>query len=209
MQRADEGDGVVVLTVSSKMSASYQSAVVAAGTYDGDVQVIDSGTAAGAEGLIALAAVEAARTGASLEAVAKRASTVADKVRLVAEVGDLRPLARSGRLPASIASMGNVLGLRPVFEFRRGSVKVLRPQLTLSGARNALLSTWRSSAEAGARLHVTAMHASGESAARKLLDIVTDESPAVTAFVGRFGPVMVAHTGPQVVGLAWWWEAGE
>ena len=56
-----------MLTIAGSMSATYQSAIVAAEAVGGPVRVVDTATAAGAEALVVLAAAEAAQRGASLE----------------------------------------------------------------------------------------------------------------------------------------------
>ena len=68
-------DGVLVLTIAGSMSATYQSASVAAQSVGGPVRVVDTATAGGAEALVVLAAAQAAEDGASLEAVEARART--------------------------------------------------------------------------------------------------------------------------------------
>lgn len=199
---------VVVLTVGSNLSSSYQSAVTAATSAPPgvEVRVVDTGTAAGAEGLVVLAAAEAAQAGASLEEVTARAELVAERVRLVATVEELKYLVRGGRLAAGAARAGEHLGVRPVFELSKGKIHPLRPSLSSDGAFDQILAHWRRSIIEGAALHVAALHAMRDEDAAALLDKVRAEVEPVTALVGKFGPVMVAHTGPGVIGLAWWWE---
>lgn len=197
---------VVVLTVGSNLSSSYQSAVTAARLAGGEVVVVDTGTAAGAEGLVVLAAAQAAERGATLAEVEARAQLVANEVRLVAAVEELKYLVRGGRLAAGAARAGEHLGVRPVFELRRGKIRPLRPSLSSEGALDQVLGQWRRSIVPGAALHVAALHALRDEDAATLLDKVRAEAEPATALVGTFGPVMVAHTGPGVIGLAWWWE---
>ncbi|MBO0729776.1 MAG: DegV family protein, partial [Acidimicrobiaceae bacterium] len=111
------------------------------------------------------------------------------------------------RLPSSLARLGNAVGLRPVFEFRRGSIRVLRPALSPGAARDALIGTWRATVRPGTRLHVSVSHGGDEQAARTLLDDIGREVVPATGFVSRFSPAMVSHTGRDVVGVAWWWES--
>jgi fatty acid-binding protein DegV len=54
--------------------------------------------------------------------------------------------------------------------------------------------------------YVAALHALSPEHAEGLLDRVHDATSVTTSFVGSFSPVMLAHTGPGLVGLAWWWE---
>ncbi len=200
-------DGVVVLTVGQRLSSTYQSATAAARMVDDSkrVRVVDSGTAAGAEGLVVLAAAECARAGGSLDEVESVAHAVAGNVRLVAAVEELTYLVRGGRVPAVAARAGNRLGVRPLFELMPSHVRPLRPAFSSEGATDQILGHWRRSRVDGAPLHVAALHALRQEDAETLLGKVSAEVEPVTSFVGTFGPVMVAHTGPGVVGLAWWW----
>jgi len=208
IQRADQGDGVVVLTVASRFSSTYQSAAMAAGMAADPtrVRVIDTGTAAGAEGLVVIAAAEAAAAGADVAGVARRAEEVAGKVRLVAAVEQLTYLVRGGRVPAGAARVGTHLGVRVLFELRGAKLHPMRPSLSAEGATEQILGAWRRSKVPGAALHVAALHALRPAEAGALLEAVRAEVEPATAFVGTFGPVMVAHTGPGVIGLAWWWD---
>jgi DegV family protein with EDD domain len=208
---AKEAGAVVVLTVGANLSSTYQSAATAA-TLAGNgapVTVIDTGTAAGAEGLVVLAAAQAAAAGRSLEEVVHRAQTAADRVRLVAAVEELKYLVRGGRLTSAAARAGEHLGVRPVFELRKGKIRPMRPSWSTDGAFDQILAQWRRSVVEGADLHVAALHALRDEDANVLLDKVRAEVEPATALVGTFGPVMVAHTGPGVIGLAWWWETPE
>ena len=57
--------------------------------------------------------------------------------------------------------------------------------------------------------YVAALHAGAPEPAARLLEQVRAEIDPATAFVGSFSPVMVVHTGPGLVGLAWWWDERE
>ena len=198
------GDGVVVLTVSERMSSTHKAALIAAESAGGPVHVVDTATAAGAEGLVVLAAAQAAQKGEPLEDVVTRAHQVIGRVRLVAAVDTLEYLVRGGRLPDIAGRAGNYLGLRPLFEFREGGIRPLRPSLSRDAALDQLLNHWRRSKVRGAALHVAALHAAEPESAQRMIDVVRSEVEPATAFVGSFGPVMIVHTGP-LTGLAWWW----
>jgi len=112
MLRATSEDGAIVLTVTSRLSATYESALTAAriSGHKDRITVIDSKTAAGGQGLVVLAAAKAAAEGLSLDAVAKRAVEVSQRVHLVAAVAHVRYLVRGGRMPTTIARAGEALG---------------------------------------------------------------------------------------------------
>jgi DegV family protein with EDD domain len=204
--RADTGDGVVVATVASSMSATQKAAALAAQLSDGEVRVVDTGTAAGAEGLVALAAASAATGGGSLSAVEEAARVAAEHVRLIAVLGDLEHLVHSGRVPGIAAWAGRALGLQAMFEFRSGHAHPLRPASSRQRAFDRIVQEIDRSRVAGGRLHVTALHACAQEEAAALLERVARFEPEET-FVAEFSSVMVAHTGPGVVGLAWCWSS--
>ncbi len=208
--RAERGDGVLVLTVASSMSSTYQAASLGARRSPGPVEVLDTGTAAGGEGLVVLAAARAAAAGRPLPEVLEAARRAAAHVELVATLDDLEYLVRGGRLPRTVGRLAWLIGVQPLFEFRAGAIRPLRPAFSRRGARRRVIARWRRSrpADPRARLHVAALHALARDEAERLLDAVRAEAEPVTAFVGEFDAVMVAHTGPRLIGLAWWWELG-
>jgi DegV family protein with EDD domain len=199
-------DGVLVLTIASTMSGTYEAAVVGARAAGGAVTVLDTTTAAGAQALIVLAAAEAAQRGASLEEVERVVRAAIPEVRLLAMVPNLDHLVRSGRVPNLAGWAGRRLGIAPLFEFREGGARPLRPALGAAAALDRIVSRWRKERVPHARLHVAALHAEAEAEATDLLERVRADAEPATAFVGPFGKVMVVHTGPGLVGLAWRWE---
>jgi DegV family protein with EDD domain len=242
---------VLVLTVSARMSSSFEAARLAAklvaddgatavgadrsdrpadrpaapaGEHDASdgpavddrlddergVTVVDTGTAAGAQALVVLAAAEAALAGRDLPAVVAAAEHVAGRVRLVATVADLERLARSGRVPEAARWLGDRLRVRPLFEFRDGRARPLRPAFSSEVARERIVARCvadgRRDASGSGRLHAIVLHALDPAAASDLRARV-DRLDPVTCLVGPFSPVMVAHTGDGLAGLAWWWES--
>lgn len=205
---AQRGDGVLVLTVARSVSSTYQAASLGARRSPGPVEVLDTGTAAGGEGLVVLAAARAAEAGRPLDEVLESARRATAAVDLVATLDDLDYLVRGGRLPRTVGRLAGLVGIQPLFEFRGGAIRPLAPAFSRRGARRRILARWRRSRprDPRARLHVAALHALAPEEARRLLDAVRAEVQPATAFVGEFDAVMVAHTGPGLTGLAWWWE---
>ncbi len=194
------------MTIASTMSATTQAATVAQRLFgEAKVRVVDSCTAAGAEGLVVTAAASAAAGGGDLDDVAAAARRAAADVHLVATVADLDRLAASGRVPGAAAWAGRWLGLNPLFEFRDGGAHPMRPARSRASALDRIFDRWRASRREGA-CRVSALHAVSEPPAHDLLDRVCGEVEPAEMWVGAFSPVMVAHTGPELVGLAWWWD---
>ncbi len=202
---------VLVLTVAAGISATHDAARLAAkmlGADDGpdrEIAVVDTGTAAGAQGLIVLAAARVAEGGGDLAGAVAAADQAAAEVRLVSSVADLERLAQSGRVPDAAAWIGDRLGVRPLFEFRDGRARPLRPSFSVEAALDRIVGRCQAGAGSAGRLHVAVLHALAPESAAYLVDRVAPLDPA-TCIVGSFSPVMVAHTGKGLAGLAWWWE---
>ncbi len=204
------GDEVVILTVSSRVSGVWNAARLAADSAGVPVSVVDTETAAGAQALVVFAAADAAAAGADAAGVEAAAREAIEGVSLVAVVDGLDHLVRSGRVPGIAGWAGRMLGLQPLFEFRHGAARRLRPATSREAALTRIVAHWRRSYAGPAhRLHVVGLHASAEDDAEVLRKRVREElAPArpATDLTLEFSPVMVAHTGPGLVGLAWRWE---
>jgi DegV family protein with EDD domain len=208
--RLDGGaDDVVVFTITAAMSASHHSATVAARDVSDRVHVVDTRTAAGGQALVVLAAAARASAGRAVREVVEVAQDVAGRVRLLGMVPDLEHLVRSGRVPGIAGRAGRALGINPLFELRDGRVKRLRPALGSEAAVDRMLARFRRSQVPGGRAHVSALHALEPDGAARLLERATAEADVAEGFVSEFGPVMVVHTGPGLLGLSWWWESSE
>jgi DegV family protein with EDD domain len=204
-------DGVCLLTISATMSSTYEAAVLGAELVGRElgtdrVRVVDTRTAAGAQGLVVIAAARAAAGGATLDEVEAVARAAMNEVRLVACVPDLGYLVRSGRVPNIAGWAGRRLGLTPLFEFREAGAHPLRPARGMDNALERMIARCRRAHTDGQRLQVAVLHAHALETATDLLSRVAKELDPSETFVASFGAVMVAHTGPGLVGLAWRWR---
>jgi DegV family protein with EDD domain len=211
VERARREGPVVVLTLASSMSAVHQSALIGARSVDARVPVIDTRTAAGAQALVVLAAARAAEGGAGVEAVVAAARTAIARVRLVAFVADLERLVASGRVPDAARWLADRLGARPLFEMRGGRPRPLRPAFSRDGALDRIVASCLEDRRRTPRLHVAVLSARDADVAEDLRRRLErrrhlDAQELASCFVGSFSPAMVAHTGGEVAGLAWWYE---
>jgi DegV family protein with EDD domain len=205
---AQAGGDVLALTVAERLSSSCQAARVAVHKAQSRVRLLDTGTAAAAQALVVLEAAKAAKRGGSLDEVESAARLVADRVRFFAAFETLEYLIRGGRIDGVVGGIAERLGIRPFLQIQAGGrLRTMRPSLSRRAALNRLVRLWRRSRVEGALLHVVAAHAMALDDAKTLLDRVRAEVEPATSLISEFGPVMAVHTGPGLVGLAWWWEA--
>lgn len=207
IEACQTGAGVLVVTLAKDLSSTYRSAALGAEEAEGPVEIVDSRTAAGAEGLVALAAARAAAGGRTLAEVKARALEVRSRVRLVGALDTLDYVVKGGHIPAAAGWAARRLGVQPVIELGDGKVRPHRPAFSREASLERLLDYWRRTREEGADLHLVAMHSLlGTSAAESLLATVRGEVTPATSFLSGFGTSLVAHTGPGLVGLAWYWD---
>lgn len=197
-------DSVLVCTVAAPLSGSYQAALIAARRTRVPVRVIDTGSAAGGQGLVVLAAARAARAGGGLDAVAAASAECASQVRLVGAIDSIAHIVASGRVPQSAAWAASRLGVHPVFELRGGRVRELWPTRSPRAADSRMLGCLRRAAVGrGFELHVSVLHVAVPERAQRLLNTVTAEYRPAFAYLSEFDAATAAHVGPGVVGLAW------
>jgi len=115
----------VVVTVSSKLSGTYQSACIAAAEYPGRVFVVDSTSAAIGAGVLAELALDLADEGLGAWDVANRLTAEREKICVIALLDTLEYLKKGGRISKTVAFAGGVLNIKPVVCIEDGEIRLL------------------------------------------------------------------------------------
>ena len=121
---AAAGESAVVLTLSSKLSGTYQSAVIAAQDFE-NIYVVDTGSAAIGAGILAELAQQLADSGMAAAAIAARLEQEKGNVRIVALVDTLEYLKKGGRVSKTVAFAGGMLNIKPVLSVTDGEIHML------------------------------------------------------------------------------------
>jgi DegV family protein with EDD domain len=199
---ADQGAGsVVVITLSGALSATMQSAELAARSVapDGiDVRIVDSRTVSLGLGTIALAAAERAAGGADVGTVEQLARELAARTRVFGALDTLENLKKGGRIGNAKALLATALSIKPIIEVADGVVEQHGKQRTRSKALAFLVD--KVASFQGRIEHLAVLHADSpdidEFVAR--LRPYADEE----IVVGQIGPVIGAHAGRGTIGVA-------
>jgi fatty acid kinase fatty acid binding subunit len=198
-------DEVVCVTVASSMSSSWQQATFAAERFSGRVEVVDSATASMAEGFVAAEAARVAASGGTVEDVVARAREVAGRTHLLATVGTFEFLQKSGRVTKLQAYAATMLDIKPVFGFAGGEIAPVARTRTRRRAVDRIVDD--TVAEADARpLHLAVIHAASRAEADQLLERVRGRTNTVEGLIVEVTPVIGAHTGPGLLGTAFYCE---
>ncbi len=192
-------DGVVCITLSSGLSATFQAATTAAADLPVPmpVMVVDSRSATMGEGLMVLAASDMAHDGQSLEDIVTEVESLRDRTHVYGVLGSLDFLKKGGRIGGAAHLMGSLLSIKPVIEIRGGVVEVESKQRTRSRALQYLAGK---ALQAGPleRLAVANGVAGDIDELRALLEPAHSEHEMV---MSDLGPVIAAHAGPGTVGV--------
>ena len=195
---------IYVLTVSAKLSGTFQSASLAAEEEGDRVRVIDTETASMAMAMLALALqrrLDAGTTDAEIDALVERFRS---DNRVVFTVGTLEYLAKGGRIGKAQALAGTILNVKPILSVEDG---VIIPIARVRGRQKALEEFGRLFIEATENrpgLHVSIAHADAPEWVEVLTDLVQKARPqAEIDVVATLGAVVGTHAGPGAVGFFW------
>ncbi|MGQ5427203.1 DegV family protein [Thermophilibacter sp. ZX-H3] len=131
------GDEAVVITLSSKLSGTYQSAVTAAADYP-EVRVVDGKNVTIGQSLLVLYALRLLDEGRPAAQIADELTAAADRVCLLALLDTLEYLKRGGRIPKSVGTIGELLSIKPVVGVEDGEVVMLGKARGSKNGRNQL-----------------------------------------------------------------------
>ena len=202
-----EAEGVVSVHLPAELSSVIESARLAANLAREEVPVrmVDAGTAAMGAGFVALAAARAAAKGASLDTVAQVAREVSPWVMVYAMLDTLEYLYRGGRIGRAAVLLGTALQIKPILYLNNNIVDALAKPRTRSRALRVMLDEMVRRVD-GRPVHVAVLHADAPEEARWLRGQVEARFHCVELLTTTFTPVMGAHTGPGLLGLAFYPE---
>ena len=202
---------VLAITVSRQFSAMFDAAsqgmaLAKERAPELDVRVLDSGAAAMAQGFVVLEAARAAQEGSDIDGVISRAEALKPRVQLLVALDTLTYLGRSGRVPRLLAWAASPLQVKPIVAFDRGSYRPIGLARSMPGASARLFQALKQRST-GTRLHVAVQHTNAPDEANRLASLVRSELNPAELFVTEFTQVMGVHTGPGLLGFAFYSEA--
>lgn len=124
-QLVNNGDEVVLITLSSKISGTYNNAKQAAEKYNGKVVVIDSLNACTGERLLGLYALQLIKENKSLKEIEEILNNAKTKINVIAMIDTLKYLKKGGRISAAAAVAGELFSIKPLISVIDGKVKVI------------------------------------------------------------------------------------
>ena len=203
---ADGAAGVVCVNLSSKLSATGESAQAAARAVADviPVKVVDSLSVTLGLGMIAVESARRSAAGASLDEIVALAEDMARRTKVFGSLDTLEYLKKGGRIGAAQALLGSILSIKPVIEVVDGKVEPGPKQRTRSRSLQWLAD------QVGARpgvQNLAVLHGDAPDV-DTLLGLLNPHFPREQIVIGQLGAVVGAHTGPRTIGVAFQTDAG-
>lgn len=199
-QIASEGaSGIVVIALSSELSATMQSAEVAAKSLAETIpiRVIDSRSASMGQGITTVACAKLAQGGGTLAEVAELAIILAGRTKVWGALDNLEALKKGGRIGGAKALLASALSIKPIIEVTGGKVEEGGRQRTRGKAIAFLVDKVR---EGGPIENLAVLHAQCAD-----INILLDGLRAIylgDIVVGDIGAIIGSHTGSGTIGVA-------
>jgi len=195
---AEKTNKIVVTSVTSKLSATYQVALQAVGLMKKQcrVEVLDSQWAVMAQGFIAIAAARAAQSGASLDEVLDVARHTMHRVDMHAAFDTLEYLERGGRIGKAQAFLGSLLKVNPIIGMKDGEVHPLARERSRAKAIDYL---YNFAASFGNVEGLAVEYATDLDEANRLVQRLHSKYPQAPIYLSRASPVIGTHTGPGLI----------
>jgi len=198
---ASETDEILVVTLSSKLSGTYESALHAKSLVEKEcrIEVIDSLTVVMGLGLIVISAAKAAQAGANLDKVADLVRRAMPQSHAVMSFDTLKYLAKGGRIGKAKGLLGSLLSVKPILTMRDGEVA----PLTRVRSRTAGMDYLYDFVVGFSRIEELAVeHATTPDDADRLVERLSSVFPKERIYRSTVSPVIGTYVGPHVLSVS-------
>ena len=198
-----KGYDLLVVTISSKLSGMYTSAVQAKEMFpDAKIEVVDSLTGTMTIGLSLTKVAEAIKAGASLQECRQILEHALANTGVLLTVDTLEYLHRGGRIGGATKFLGSALKLKPILEVVNGSFEGLEKVRTRSKALDRLVDLTLERIGDRRPIEIAALHADARQVAEDVIEKFKQRVDTVRTVVTSVSPGVGVHLGPGTVGLA-------
>jgi len=193
--------GIVSINISSRISGTYNSALLARNMMDGSppVEVIDSRFNSVGLGLVVIAAARRAQSGASFSEVVDEAYKAIGQVGMFGMFATMKYLARSGRVSKVIATASNILNVMPLLTFNNGEIVLAGLVRTLDRGMDRICAFVKNN---GPVSELAVVHSAVPDQANRLKQRLSELVPEGKISIAELGAGLGVHGGPGVLLVA-------
>lgn len=197
--KSEGATGIVVIALSSSLSATMQSAVNAAKSMAEtiDIRVVDSRNASLGVGLTAVECAERARAGDPIDRIVAMAESLVPRTHVFGALDTLENLKKGGRIGGAKAMLASALSIKPLIEVKDGLVEEAGKQRTRGKALNSLIETLRNAGRVERLGVLHARCADIDDFVAKVREVYQGD-----IMVGDIGAVIGTHAGQGTIGIA-------
>lgn len=199
----DKYDYIIYITISSKLSGTFQTGIVAKNQVSNDkIIVFDSLFTSTIQKQMAITTLELIKNGSSIEDILKNLEYIRSNSKIYLVVDDLSHLRRTGRISLSASSFGRLLNIKPILSFKKGQIVLKNKVRTINKVYNNLIELIESE-NLTSNSKIIIAHANGYDSALKLKEKVLEVYPEHTILIEELSPVISVHTGARSFGISW------
>jgi len=200
-----DGSGVVSIHLSSLMSGTYQSAVMARKELAAkDITVIDSKTVSMGLGLVALEAAKAAKAGKTTDEILTIINELINKVNIYFVVDTMEYLQKGGRIGKASAFLGTMLNIKPVLTIKEGLVVPFEKIRGKAKALEKLMDVIREFSEQHGPMQCALVHANALDETIQLHEKLISQFKYCEMMICEIGAVVGTHGGPGLIGFVFY-----
>lgn len=199
----DEYDHVFYITISSKLSGTFQTGMLARTQISEDkITVFDSLFTSTIQKQMAMETLELIKEGASIENIIKNLEYIRSNSKILLVVDDLKHLHRTGRISLSAASFGRMFNIKPILSFEEGEILLNQKVRTMKKVYDNLIEQIANE-KLSKNSKIIIAHAKGYDYALNLKEKLISIYPEHEIMIEELSPVISVHTGIRSIGLSW------
>ena len=204
----DGAEEILIITISSAMSGTHESAKAAAAMVDLPVKVVDSKANSMSLGWQVLAAARARESGGDLQAMIDAADQARSSMVYIITLDTLEYLHKGGRIGGASHFIGNLLNLKPQIsvDHKSGEVAGGRRSRTRKKALNDLFVDFFDQVDREKPLRIAVLHNAALEEANTLTEKIKSEINPAEIIISIVSPVLGVHTGPRAVAICGYTE---
>lgn len=201
----DQGKKILYISGSSKVTGTYQSAMITKNDLQGEIHIFDSLNLSYGCGAQVVTACEMNEQGKSIEDIVKKLEEIRDNILVLFAVDNLDYLKKGGRLSASKAAIGSMLSIKPILQMQDGLIVNIDQARGHKKVISKLISITKEHFKNNIEdKRIGIAHGGNEVEFEKLKEAINSELKFTKITETKIGPSIGSHTGAGTIGLCMW-----
>ncbi len=196
-------DEILVITISSAMSGTIESARRASEESPIPVTIVDGKNNSMGLGWQVIAAARARENGGGMKEMVDAAYAVQKKIQYFISLDTMKYLDKGGRIGDAVKFLSSVLNIKPMIYVKNdtGTVGAALPSRSRASAVKGLIKTFFNRVDPSKPLHITVLHNAALDEAEQLAAFIKETYKPIELFISIVSPVLGVHTGPKALAI--------